>query len=157
MHTARFLIRLHLLLAVLFGCAHTPLRVSEYTPKVGPKPLARVDVIHPNRSIIDSHVQVSFLPDLGGNKAKLAPNKVLELLEDKRFEAFAVAVLAMPGNPSAVQKQNDQLMAMVKDEPRLVPVASVHPHDTVHGSGTSGNNRNRPSSMWLTATTPDSK
>jgi predicted TIM-barrel fold metal-dependent hydrolase len=89
----------------------------------------RVAQTHGPGSVIDSHVHVFFTESPHGIQKKATPAKVVALLDDSRLDKIATIVIAPKGDIEATRKQNDQLFTLVKANPRLIPVASVHPLD----------------------------
>jgi predicted TIM-barrel fold metal-dependent hydrolase len=48
---------------------------------------------------------------------------------DPRVFRIGALVIAAAGRPDATRANNDRLIALAQENPKIVPVASVHPHD----------------------------
>lgn len=57
------------------------------------------------------------------------PAGLRALLADLRLDRLAAIVIAPAGQPDRVTALNDRLLALMREEPRLFAVASVHPLD----------------------------
>lgn len=83
-------------------------------------------------SVIDMHAHVVFEADEATAMSAQhppTPAGLRALLADPRLDRLAAIVIAPSGQPDRVTALNDRLLALVREEPRLFAVASVHPLD----------------------------
>ncbi len=84
---------------------------------------------------IDTHVHVYFAPDTADQVSAERPpsdDAVQKLLDDSRLHHIGVVVIASEDFEDA-RAQNDALLAFTATDPRLFPIASVHPRHGEQG------------------------
>lgn len=92
----------------------------------------------PEAGVIDMHVHVVFDDAAARGMSAARPptaDRVAALLDDPRIAHIGAIVIAPKGDVAATRRQNDELLELARQHPRIVPVASVHPADGADALG----------------------